>query len=188
MCKIFMQQSSKILGVHLKAFTHMKTICGLNHIPLITNDVGSLLTGLSALWISLLWKECSCVLLIKKKKGFSFPYWFTRVLEIFWIQALHWYLYSNYRLPLCGLHFHRLNGVFWWTEVLNFIEQLMNYFFLVICVCACAVFQKHLLKENCFYTQNTCEWNLLNFFPSNQPISQSWNTNQVSYNLTRFWH
>lgn len=72
MCKIFMQQSSKILGVHLKAFTHMKTICGSNHIPLITNDVGSLLTGLSALWISLLWKECSCVLLIKKKKDFLF--------------------------------------------------------------------------------------------------------------------
>ena len=67
---------------------------------------------------------------LKKKKGFSFPYWFTRVLEIFWIQALHWYLYSNYRLPLCGLHFHRLNGVFWWTEALNFIEQLMNYFLL----------------------------------------------------------
>ena len=49
-----MQQSSKILGVHLKAFTHIKIICGSNHIPLITNDVDSLLTGLSALWISLL--------------------------------------------------------------------------------------------------------------------------------------
>ena len=67
---------------------------------------------------------------LKKKKGFSFPYWFTRVLEIFWIQALHWYLYSNYRLPLCGLHFHRLNGVFWWTEALNF-DILDDHFLLL---------------------------------------------------------
>ena len=126
------------------------------------------------------------------KKGFSFLYWFTRVFEIFWIRALHWYLYFNYLLPLCGLHFHRLNGGVWWTEVLNFIEQLINYIFLVmcvcVCVCVCALFQKYLLKENCFYTHNTSEWNVLNFFPSNQPVSQSWNTNQVSYNLTQFWH
>ena len=42
-----------MLGVQLKAFTHIKIICGLNHIPLITNDVDSL-TGLLALWIPLL--------------------------------------------------------------------------------------------------------------------------------------
>ena len=189
MCKIYIQQSSKSLGVHLKVFTRIKIICGLNHIPSITNDVDSLITGLSALWISLLWKEYLCVLLI----------FFKKMDFLFLINLQECLKYSEYELSIdtfIPTIFSRYVTCIFIVLMESFDEQkfliLLNnwsiiFSWLFVCVCVCPV-QKYLLKENCLYTHNTSEWHVLNFFPSNQPISQSWNTNQVSYNLTQFWH
>lgn len=53
-----------------------------------------------------------------------------------WRGVLHilWICLFGYILQLCDLPFHSLNGVFWWTEVLNFSDvQPITFFISLLC-------------------------------------------------------
>lgn len=111
------------------------------------NDIEHLFMALLAFYISFVLKESVYLkfLYIFKIQFYVLCISVERIFYIFWILNSCQYMICIYFLPLCGLFFHFLDIVLWYTEVFNFYEVQFIYFSLC-CLCFWCHIQETIAK------------------------------------------